>query len=434
MPQSAAPLSPDLRKALTDARQELLASCRAICTFWMDRAQDPNYDGFLTNFDWNGELKPGVHEKYLNTQARLIWMFSVLSEDLDAAGRARALAMAGKGVAFLRDRFWDLAHGGWYWKTDRNGTPIDRAKLTYGQTFALYATAAYARASGDQEARRLAVATHDHLLLRAADTAHGGFLENLNQNWTPASSGAAAGDRKSLDIHMHVLEAFAELVRLTGDPTHARRLREVRALIVKHMIDPQTGAGGNQFTLDFQTVAPAAIPNTWIAERPADGASEAVPTVVTSYGHNLELAWLLADADRTLDEAGYSDKSILQLSAHALHFGHDRARGGVFREGPPEGLPTDRDKEFWQNTEALVGWLDAYRVSSDPEYAAAFLRDWSFAKSHFIHPAFGEWQVRLSEDGAVKVSDLGNDWKVGYHSGRAARECVRRLDLLIGEQ
>ena len=102
----------------------------------------------------------------------------------------------------------------------------------------------------------------------AADSAHGGYYENLERNWRLSAGGSAAGDRKSLDIHMHLLEALAELLRLTSDPVHALRLCEVRELIRSRMIDPSTGAGGMQYSLDFEPLPPIVIDRTWIAERP----------------------------------------------------------------------------------------------------------------------------------------------------------------------
>ncbi len=421
--------------SLTVIRDDMHQSMSSILAFWMARGPDPAFDGFLTNMRGDGTVGPGPHDKYLNTQARLIWCFSALV-GADDPRRGDALQLAGDGVAFLRSCFADPDHGGWYWKVDRAGHVVDDAKLTYGQSFALYALAAHARHAGDATSAALACDTFVALQTKAADNRHGGYYENLGRNWQPAAGPGAAGDRKSLDIHMHLLESFAELVRLTDDPVHHQRLREVRALIVDHMIDDHTGAGGNQCSLAFAPLVPIAIDKTWVAER-SDGLIEpgiGTATMTTSYGHNLELAWLLGDADRTLGEPGASDAVIVRLAEHAWTFGHDHRRGGVYREGPLDGAATDRDKEFWQNAEALVGWLEAHRATGDDRYLDAFVQDWGFAQRHLIHPDLGEWRVRVAEDGSPLIDDLGNDWKVGYHTGRAALECGRRLDDLLAKE
>jgi mannobiose 2-epimerase len=424
----------EARKALSTARQELLTTLRdGILPFWAERALDERHGGYLTDFDGNGELRPGRHDKYLNTQARLVWCFSELSEV--ASNPAPLLDLAAKGMEFLRARLLDPEHGGWHWKVARDGGVVDPAKLIYGESFALYGVAAFARRTGDPEARRLAIESFDRIHAAAADTLHGGYFENLRADWTPAGAGAEAGDRKSLDSHMHLLESFTELVRLTGSEIHRRRLRAVRTLIVERMIDLETGAGGNQYDLEFRPLLPIVIPKTWIAERNAEEGvePEASDVVTTCYGHNLELGWLLGAADGALGEAGASDAVIASLARHALAHGNDPECGGVYREGPPGGTASDTDKEFWQNAESLVGWLEAYRVSRHPAYLDAFLGTWRFARDHLVHPRFGEWRVRTDREGRMLDDDLGNPWKVAYHTGRGALESIRRLDALLAE-
>jgi len=409
----------------------LLSSLRdGILPFWSTRALDTECGGYFTEFDGDGRLVDDAHDKYIVTQSRLVWSFSTFARFADDS--SDVLALARHGVDFLVDKFLDQSHGGWRWRVSRAGDPIDEAKLTYGQSFALYALAAFARATGETRAHRLAEETFDILCRNAADSAHGGYYENLERNWRLSAGGSAAGDRKSLDIHMHLLEALAELLRLTSDPVHALRLCEVRELIRSRMIDPSTGAGAMQYSLDFEPLPPIVIDRTWIAERPGARALPRAPVNLTSYGHNLELGWLLADADSALGEAGASDVEIERLARHALAHGYDQRYGGVYREGPADGSAIDRDKEFWQNAEAMVGFLEAHRITGDEAFLDAFEGTWAFAHTHLVHPDFGEWRIRTTETGEVVVGDLGNAWKNAYHTGRAALECVRRLDALLG--
>jgi mannobiose 2-epimerase len=416
---------------LADAREAILEGLRnGILPFWRERAIDAEHGGYYTEFDANGERAPGPNEKLIVTQTRLVWCFSTFASVAD--DRDAVLALARHGVDCLADQFWDDVHGGFRWKVSRSGEPLDDGKLVFGQEFALYALSAYARATGEERARQLAEWTFDLLQRNAADTARGGYYENLEADWTPAGGGSAAGDRKSLDIHMHLLEAFTDLLLLTDDPIHAQRLREVRSLICDRMVDPDTGAGGHQYSLDFRPIAPITIDRTWIAERPGSEERDPPPDDLTSFGHNLELAWLLAEADEALGEPAASDETIAALATHALDHGYDTVNGGVFREGTAKGDVTDRDKEFWQNSEALVGFLEGYRVTQDDAFLDAFLGTWRFAKTHMVHPTFGEWCVRTTETGDVVVGDLGNPWKNAYHTGRAALESARRIDAIVG--
>jgi mannobiose 2-epimerase len=263
------------------------------------------------------------------------------------------------------------------------------------------------------------------LQVHCADTAHGGYRENLEPDWRPSAGGFHAGDRKSLDTHMHLLEAFTSLHALTRADVHRRKLLEVASLIRERMIDPASGCGRNQFDGAFRPIPAIAIRRTWNAER--RGETPAVPTDTTSYGHNLELAWLLRRALETAAaDAEDARGDLARLAAHAVEHGIDWEFGGVYRDGLAAGGPLVREKEFWQNAEALVGLLDAAEATGDERAIEAFINVWQFARDHFIAPC-GEWRVLLDRRGRPLDASTGNDWKVAYHTGRAMLECVGRL-------
>lgn len=94
-----------------------------------------------------------------------------------------------------------------------------------------------------------------------------------------------------------------------------------------------------------------------------------IPTDTTSYGHNIELAWLLNRAlqNATIDPAAYRDV-LYRLADHTHKYGVDWEYGGVYRDGTASAGPLILEKEFWQNTEALVGFLDAYETFGEDRF------------------------------------------------------------------
>jgi len=396
---------------------------KAITAFWRERGLDPA-GGYNTVFDRDGVVCP-TSLKTLVAQTRILWTYSSLAQ---FTGDQAFADLAGYGFDFLVQRFHDEQFGGWYWSVDGDQV-VDPAKLMYGQSFAIYGLCAFATATGDQAARDLAVGTFD-VIHQAADLAYGGFWENIDRQWAPEDS--PSGRRKSLDIHLHLMEAFTALGRLTGDKTHLRRLAEIRDLLLRQMIDPASGVGGTQYDAAFVPLEPIVIDRTWIAER-TEEAAQAPGAFTTSYSHNLELGWLLGDADELLDgNRGRHADLVDHLADHTLRFGYDHDNGGVYREGPPLGPATDQDKEFWQNAEALIGFLHAYELTGKPEYAAGFAGTWTFAQRHLIHPSLGEWHIRASRTGQLIDDALGNQWTGGYHTVRAPLECRARLTRLAG--
>jgi mannobiose 2-epimerase len=399
-----------------------------IIPFWMERALDTEFGGYRTNFNEKGEALE-MPEKYLNTQVRLLWWFSRLLRAYP--NRPEFKKMADAGADFIISRFWDTKHGGWFWKVKRDGSEMDNGKVVYGQSFAIYAFAEYFRATGDRRGLDYASRTFDLLQKYAADTLRGGYYENLERDWTVAPSGFCAGDRKGLDTHMHLMEAFTTLYAASGEEIHRRKLLEMIELIVKRMVDPETGCGRNQFDLEFNPIPAIAIRRTWNAERAGD--APATPTDTTSYGHNVELAWLMRDAFQSSgSDIGPYLENIRRLLSHAVQHGVDWEFGGIYRDGTSNGGPLIKDKEFWQHSEVLVGFLDGVELFHEEKYFDAFETVWNFIDRHMIVKGIGEWRVLLDREGNAIDSNVGNAWKVSYHTGRSMIECIARLERLKG--
>jgi mannose/cellobiose epimerase-like protein (N-acyl-D-glucosamine 2-epimerase family) len=262
--RTVAPATRD-RAALPAARRAELERARdelrrhffdGIIPFWRTRGVDRRHGGFVSRFDGQGELAETEAFKTLINQTRPIWGFTNFFR---ATGEPADLAAARQGFDFLRRHFRDRRNGGWHWKTARDGTLLDDGKVVYGHAFVIYALSEYGRTAGDAEAIALAVETYEELQANALDTRHGGWFENLEADWSQPPGGEHAGDRKTLNTHMHVLEALTTLVQATGSPVHRRRLEECIDLILAHMLDPLTGCCRAQFALDLSPIPAVSI-------------------------------------------------------------------------------------------------------------------------------------------------------------------------------
>lgn len=406
------PLDPALAEELARIRSEVASQLEDVTQFWARRSIDSVYGGYLTNVDRAGE-RLETPEKYLVTQARLVWFYARLARWYD--GDPFFLDSAAHGARFLYEYFWDNAYGGWRWSTDRQGRPLDDAKSVYGQAFVLHALSEYALVSGDGEARRFAEQTFESLMTAGADHVYGGFFETLTRSWEPI------GSVKTLGTHLALMEAFSGFARLTGDPVHCRRVEELVELITQRMVNPVSGAGCLRRSRDFEPLAVRS------SARRRD--AESVPSGATSYGLNLQLAWLLGVANEALPTPVPDDLRV-RLGRHALKYGVDTTYGGVYREGPHRSGAGDTDKEWWVQAESMVGLLDLYLLSGDRDFLDAFVGVWDFSRAHLTDAASGEWITRAGRDGWPLDTDLGSPSKVAYHSARAAIEIGERIDLI----
>ncbi len=108
-----------------------------ILPFWERHSIDREAGGFWTQLARDGS-RVGAGRKMLVMQARMIYAFATAYR---LTGEERYLEIASCGADFLRGRFRDTRHGGWFWAADRAGEPIDRSKRVYGQAFVAYALA-----------------------------------------------------------------------------------------------------------------------------------------------------------------------------------------------------------------------------------------------------------------------------------------------------
>jgi mannobiose 2-epimerase len=415
-------MSNDVSLYLKDVKHHLH---NELLPYWEVRGVDEEFGGYLTYFDRNGN-PTGETVKNLLAHARMIFAFS----SIHRAGYDKNevfLKRARLGVKFLVDHFWDDVHGGWYWITERDGKPIDQRKVIFGHSFIIYGLSEYFMASGDEKALEWAKKTFDALQIFAADNLNGGYYEFFEEDWHHCPPGVYGGDRKSMDVHMHLMEAMTNLYEATQDELHKRRAIEIIKLICSRMLHPKYGTGIAQFGADFTPKRAIVFKTRWGADRDVDD-SEGRPLDNTSYGHNVEFAWLLNHSVNILglDMPSYVE-TIRKLYDHCLDFGIDWKHGGVYCEGPHHGEAREKNKEFWQQAETMIAMLDATTMFDDGKYWLAYQNIHRFVFDYMVNHEVGEWFPLFSPNNELIWDYMGSAWKINYHTVRSMLECERRL-------
>jgi len=304
-------------------------------------------------------------------------------------------------------------NGGFYWSIAADGTVLRDRKQVYGQAFALYALAEYHGATVKRDPLDQAIAVY-RLIEEHARARHGGYLEAFGRGWEPIAdmrlSAVDLNEPKSQNTHLHVMEAYTRLLALWPDPGLKAALLEIVDTMLLRIVDPATGHLGLFFAEDW---APR---------------SDRV-----SYGHDIEAAWLLVRAAEALGDPGLLSRIkalALKIADVTLREGVD-SDGGVYNQGGPKGL-TDTNKEWWPQAEAVVGFMDAFRLSGKDRYLEAAFRTWDFIELRLVDRLRGEWFRGVTRDGRVLDNELKvSFWKCPYHNGRAGMEAVRRLGDIL---
>ncbi|MCF7972420.1 MAG: AGE family epimerase/isomerase [Phycisphaerae bacterium] len=396
--------------------------------FWLDRCKDDIHGGFITHFDADGN-DTGEDEKSLIAQSRTV--YTMASAHRAGYGGGKCAQYARHGVDFMIDKMWDKAYGGFYWTVDRKGRVAIDKKILYGLSFCMYALSEYTLATGDQRGLDYAEKVFDLIKKYAADTLYGGYFEMFERNWDLCGPGAGGGDRKTLDVHMHLMEAFTTLYEASGQAIHKRTLIEDISLLTKRILHPDHATGIPQFTPCWTIAPQIKFDIVWGWDRFAEGGAKPNSQDNTSAGHNVEFAWLLAHATNIMGTGWDEYKGVIKKAMdHGRDNGIDHEYGGVFVEGPHAGGVYDMEKEFWQQAEVMIGMLEGCLLFGPDDYWPSYENVHRFVFDKMIHTPPGEWWPLLSREGEPIWTHMSHSWKVNYHTVRCMVQCIERLKTL----
>lgn len=380
-----------------------------ILPFWM-QACDYSQGGFLGRIDGHGQVHQQAPKgSVLN--ARLLWTFSSACIYSHHQGERMSYRhVADRAYDYLCAHFLDPEQGGVYWMLDFSGRPFDTRKQVYAQAFALYAFSAYAQASGSAQALQQAIDLYALIERHSRDSLHGGYFEAFGRSWEPIAdlrlSDKDQNEAKTMNTHLHVLEAYTALYRLWPDKGLGESLSSLLRLLCDRFVDGATGHLHLFFTEDWQ-----------------------LRSDVVSHGHDIEAAWLMHEAAKAL-----GCPELLELTAAlALQIADRTLQTGICADGAlryetfGDGH-RDEERHWWVQAEGMVGFYQAWQLSPRPEYLQAIFGLWDYIKQHLIDKQGGEWFWSADEWGTPnREQDKLGPWKCPYHNARACMELVGRI-------
>ena len=393
-----------------------------ILPYWVRHAVRPGWTGFYGAADLEGN--PVDSNLSCVLVSRILWTYSAASllYSLEDYRRMADLAMKA-----LTDSFRDPVHGGYFMEIAPDGGVANGIKHTYSQAFVIYSLARYYESTRDPSVLEEASRFFHQLEKISKDPAKPGYLEAFTRDWKPLEENRMAdhNEPRSMNTHLHVMEAWAALYKIWKDPLLGQRLRELLELFLQRIIRPD-GHLGIFFDLDFNEV-------------PASRG-------ICSFGHDIEASWLLVEAAEILgdEEILRSMREVsLKMARAVAREGVDQD-GGLFLESTRFGSHLRTNKHWWPQAENLVGFMNAYQLSGDPAFLEIVAKAWNFINTHVIDHVHGEWFTKVNRLGVpyrIEPADdpspyYRNDWKIDpwkcpYHNGRAMLEMMRRCDMMI---
>ena len=387
-------------------QQEVKEELHNILRYWTTFTPDDINGGFVGRIDGEDTIDH-LAPKGSVLNARILWSFSAaynLEED------AAYLKMAERAYLYISDYFIDKEFGGVYWTVDAVGKPLDTKKQVYAIAFTIYALSEYFQACKKEEVKELAIQLYHQLVEKSFDKERSGYFEAFTREWKEIEdlrlSSKDANEKKTMNTHLHVLEAYTTLYRIWPDGGLKKQIRLLIQNFLDYIID-----GNNGHLVLF-------LDENWKRK------SETI-----SFGHDIEAAWLLLEAAE-----GIADEHLIEKVRKASLKMTDAAvegleeDGSLYYEYEPDQKHLIKEKHWWVQAEAMVGFYNAYELSEDEYYLKKSIDAWDFTQRQIIDKTKGEWVWGVLEDNSIMANqDKVGLWKCPYHNSRACIEIFKRI-------
>jgi mannobiose 2-epimerase len=382
-------------------KAELSEELENILKYWQEFSIDERNGGFVGQRDHFNKEVPGA-SKGIILNTRILWTFSaVANHKKENAGELRSLA--DRAYGYLKKTFRDDIFGGVFWEVNAEGNPTNRRKQIYAQAFAIYALSEYYILSEDDKAKNWALELFGLVEKHAREKEFNGYLEAFQADWSPIDdmrlSEKDKNSAKTMNTHLHVLEAYTTLYKITK----AEAVKEALDNLVEIFLEKFYNPKNQHFKLFFD--------KQWNREGN-----------IVSFGHDIEAIWLMIEAAKGSGnkELIYRTQGIAVPVADTFLKEAYSPGKGVINEKDLDSGEIDNDRHWWPQAEAMVGLSYAYRISGEKKFRDAIFDIWNFTQEHIIDHENGEWFFRIDENNRPYTQEdkLGM-WKCPYHNSRA---------------
>ncbi len=385
---------------------EMKAELDSILSFWAKNTCDNVNGGFIGRIDENNTSYPDAPKgSVLNS--RILWAFS---SAYTVTKKEEYLNLARVAYNYIIANFIDKEYGGIYWSLNAKGEPLDTKKQIYALAFALYGCSAYFTASNNEAAKNRAIELYKAIEKYSFDGTYTGYLDAFTRDWKTLKdlrlSAKDANEKKTMNTHLHVLEAYTALYRIWPDV----ELKDKIILLIKNFINHIVDSNTHHLILFFD--------EQWNPK-----------STTISYGHDIEAAWLLLEAAEVT-----ADLSLIEIAknfavkiAMSASQGLDKD-GALWYEYEPTTDHSIKEKHSWVQAEAMIGFFNAWQLTNNKLYLDKSLQSWKYIQTSIRDSLHGEWYWGRNKNGTImEAQDKVGMWKCPYHNSRACIEITRRI-------
>ena len=393
----------DIKTLKSKVQKDLFTN---IIPFWLSNTIDIENGGFYGRIANNLVPEPNA-PKSLILHTRVLWSFAFL---YGYKNDPAYLDIADRAYNFLIERFMDNVNGGMFWLLDVKGNPLETYKKMYGQAFTIYAFSEYYKITKNEDVLNKAIEIFRLIEKNNYDPIHKGYYEGSSREWKVdkniSLSAVDMNEVKSMNTHLHIMEAYTTLYSVWPDATLKGKLIELIHLHLDHIISPET----NHLKLFFD--------EAWCSK-----------SKNISFGHDIEASWLLCEAAKIINDPVIDskiEKVAIDMVKVIIKDGFDQ-KDAIYGARESDGT-VHTQLEWWQQAEAMVGFVNAWQITGDEDYLNWTVRMWTVIEKYIIDHKDGEWFYGVASNGDYDHTKFKvSEWKGPYHNVRACVEVLRRL-------
>jgi N-acylglucosamine 2-epimerase len=316
------------------------------------------------------------------------------------------LSIAANGYQFLKEHGMDDS-GNWYFSMNRRGEPLIQPYNIFSDCFAALAFHEYYQATGDEEARAIAIRTYKSILDRRENPK--GQYEKSVPGTRPLKGFALPMMLSVLNLEMEnildeeqVEQSFDQCIHEVTDVFWDKDQKVMHEYVLKD------GSYSNSY--EGRLVNP---------------------------GHGIEAMWFLMEIGRRRNDQKLIEKAT-DITLDLLDFGWDSEYGGIYYFLDAKGHPPLQlewtQKLWWVHLETLIALSKGYLLTERKECAKWYQKVHEYSWQRFNDSDYGEWFGYLNRQGERYTTLKGSKWKGCFHVPRAMYECWRTFEELAQKE
>ncbi|MBR9777973.1 MAG: AGE family epimerase/isomerase [Cytophagales bacterium] len=369
-----------------------------VIPFWEKNSPDNAYGGFFTCLNRQGEVYDT--DKYVWLQARQVWMFAIMYDQVEA--KKEWLNLAKQGAEFLIMHGRD-DNGAFYFSLDQKGSPLIQPYNIFSDCFAAMAFAALNKVEPNESYASLAVNTFENIL-RRRDNPKGIYNKTFPRT----------RDLKSFALPMILSNLTLEMESLLD----REKVEELVPSVIHEVME-----------VFYQKESGLILENVNL-----DGSfSNSHEGRLTSPGHAIEAMWFMLDLSQKYKDEELCQKAIT-IGLKTLEYGWDKEYGGIYYFLDILGHPSEKlewnQKLWWVHLETLVFLSKAYAITGNNDCLQWFYKVHEYTWDHFKDPDSAEWFGYLDRYGKIQLPLKGGKWKGCFHVPRGLFQVWKSLEKI----